>query len=231
MPIRLDTADSDFEPRFQGLLDGKRESSQDVNDIVAGIIADLRARGDTALVELTNRFDRTSFTASDLRIPQDEIDAAAAGVGDEVRAALQTAHDRIRAHHEKQRPEDQVYQDHLGVTLGTRWTPVDAVGLYVPGGLATYPSSVLMNAVPARVAGVSRIAMVVPTPGGQIAAPILLAASLAGITEIYRVGGAQAIAALAYGTATIAPVDKIVGPGNAFVAAAKRQVFGKVGID
>ena len=231
MPIRLDTADSDFEPRFQGLLDGKRESSQDVNDIVAGIIADLRARGDTALVELTNRFDRTSFTASDLRIPQDEIDAAAAGVGDEVRAALQTAHDRIRAHHEKQRPEDQVYQDHLGVTLGTRWTPVDAVGLHVPGGLATYPSSVLMNAVPARVAGVSRIAMVVPTPGGQIAAPILLAASLAGITEIYRVGGAQAIAALAYGTATIAPVDKIVGPGNAFVAAAKRQVFGKVGID
>jgi len=231
MPIRLDTADSDFEPRFQGLLDGKRESSQDVNDIVAGIIADLRARGDTALVELTNRFDRTSFTASDLRIPQDEIDAAAAGVGDEVRAALQTAHDRIRAHHEKQRPEDQVYQDHLGVTLGTRWTPVDAVGLYVPGGLATEPASVLMNAVPARVAGVSRIAMVVPTPGGQIAAPILLAASLAGITEIYRVGGAQAIAALAYGTATIAPVDKIVGPGNAFVAAAKRQVFGKVGID
>jgi histidinol dehydrogenase len=231
MPLRLDTADTDFEPRFQGLLDGKRESSQDVNDIVAGIIADLRARGDAALVELTNRFDRTSFTASDLRIPQADIAAAAASVSDEVRVALQTAHDRIRAHHEKQFPLDHVYQDHLGVTLGTRWSPVDAVGLYVPGGLATYPSSVLMNAVPARVAGVSRIAMVVPTPGGQIAAPILLAASLAGITEIYRVGGAQAIAALAYGTTTIAPVDKIVGPGNAFVAAAKRQVFGKVGID
>src|SRR5690606_6423485 len=151
MPIRLDTADSDFEPRFQGLLDGKRESSQDVNDIVAGIIADMRARGDEALVELTNRFDRTHFTAADLRIPTDEIDSAASRVTDEVRAALQTAHDRILAHHAKQKPEDDIYTDALGVTLGTRWTPVDAVGIYVPGGLATYPSSVLMNAVPAIV--------------------------------------------------------------------------------
>lgn len=231
MPIFLDSSDTDFEPRFQHLLDGKRESSQDVSDIVAGIIADVRERGDAAVVELTNKFDRTRFSAADLRISEAEIDAAAARVSSEVRAALQLAHDRIKAHHEKQKPSDHIYQDHLGVTLGTRWTPVDAVGLYVPGGLATYPSSVLMNAVPARVAGVERIAMVVPTPNGQIAAALLLAAKIAGVTEIYRVGGAQAVAALAYGTATIAPVDKIVGPGNAFVAAAKRQVFGKVGID
>jgi len=231
MPIRLDSADADFEPRFQHLLDGKRESSQDVNDIVAGIIADVRARGDDAVVELTNRFDRNHFTAADLRIGEAEIDGAASRVTPEVRAALQTAHDRILAHHEKQKPEDHIYTDPIGVVLGTRWTPVDAVGIYVPGGLATYPSSVLMNAVPARVAGVGRIAMVVPTPDGQVAAPLLLAARIAGITEIYRIGGAQAVAALAYGTATIAPVDKIVGPGNAFVAAAKRQVFGKVGID
>lgn len=231
MPLRLDSADADFQARFQELLDGKRESSQDVNDIVAGIIADVRTRGDAAVVELTNRFDRNNFTASDLRISAEEIDKAASRVTPEVRVALQTAHDRILAHHEKQKPQDHIYTDPLGVTLGTRWTPVDAVGIYVPGGLATYPSSVLMNAVPAKVAGVGRIAMVVPTPGGQIAAPLLLAAKIAGVTEIYRVGGAQAVAALAYGTATIAPVDKIVGPGNAFVAAAKRQVFGKVGID
>src|SRR5690606_32528482 len=162
MPIRLDTADTDFEPRFQGLLDGKRESSQDVNDIVAGIIADVRARGDEAVVELTNRFDRTSFAASDLRIPQAEIAAAAASVSDGVRAAVQTAHDRIHAHHDKQFPQHHVYQAHLRVTPGTRWTPLDAVGLYLPGGLATYPSSALMNAVPARAAGVRRIALVVP---------------------------------------------------------------------
>ena len=231
MPLRLDSADPDFEQRFQDLLAGKRESSQDVSDTVAAIIADIRARGDAALVELTNRFDRTSFAAADLRIDAAEIDAAAARVSDEVRKALQTAHDRIRSHHEKQKPVDDIYTDALGVTLGTRWTPVDAVGIYVPGGLASYPSSVLMNAVPAKVAGVGRIAMVVPTPDGQIAAAILLAAKLAGVTEIYRVGGAQAVAALAYGTATIAPVDKVVGPGNAYVASAKRQVFGQVGID
>ncbi len=231
MPIRLDSADPDFEPRFAALLAGKRESSQDVNDAVAAIIADVRERGDEAVVELTNRFDRSRVSAETLRISEAEIEAAAARVTDEVRAALQTAHDRIRAHHEKQKPVDHIYQDHLGVTLGTRWTPVDAVGLYVPGGLASYPSSVLMNAVPAKVAGVDRIAMVVPTPNGQISAAILLAARLAGVTEIYRIGGAQAVAALAYGTATIPKVDKIVGPGNAYVAAAKKQVFGQVGID
>ena len=231
MPIRLDSADPDFEPRFAALLAGKRESSQDVNDAVAAIIADVRERGDEAVVELTNRFDRSGVSAETLRISEGEIEAAAARVTDEVRAALQTAHDRIRAHHEKQKPVDHIYQDHLGVTLGTRWTPVDAVGLYVPGGLASYPSSVLMNAVPAKVAGVDRIAMVVPTPNGQISAAILLAARLAGVTEIYRIGGAQAVAALAYGTATIPKVDKIVGPGNAYVAAAKKQVFGQVGID
>lgn len=231
MPIRLDSADIDFEQRFQRLLDGKREASQDVGDTVAGIIADVRQRGDAAVVELTNRFDRTHFGVDDLRIPPDEIDRAAVRVSDEVRGALQIAHDRIRAHHEKQKPVDHIYTDAIGVTLGTRWTPVDAVGIYVPGGLASYPSSVLMNAIPARVAGVERIAMVVPTPGGQIAAAILLAAKIAGVTEIYRIGGAQAVAALAYGTATIPKVDKIVGPGNAYVAAAKRQVFGQVGID
>ncbi|MFN4211274.1 MAG: histidinol dehydrogenase [Devosia sp.] len=231
MPIRLDSADSDFEQRFQDLLAGKRESSQDVNDTVAGIIADVRARGDVALVELTNKFDRSGVTAQTLRITEAEIDAAAARVTDEVRSALQTAHDRIRAHHEKQKPVDHIYTDHLGVTLGTRWTPVDAAGIYVPGGLASYPSSVLMNAVPAKVAGVERIAMVVPTPNGQISSAILLAAQIAGVTEIYRIGGAQAVAALAYGTATIPRVDKIMGPGNAYVAAAKRQVFGQVGID
>ena len=231
MPIRLDSADPDFEQRFQHLLEGKRESSQDVGDVVSAIIADVRARGDAALVDYTNRFDRTHFSAADLRIPEAEIEAASARVTDEVRAALQTAHDRIRAHHEKQKPADSVYTDPLGVTLGTRWTPIDAVGIYVPGGLATYPSSVLMNAVPAKVAGVERIAMVVPTPGGQISAAVLLAARIAGVTEIYRVGGAQAVAALAYGTPTIARVDKVMGPGNAYVAAAKRQVFGQVGID
>ncbi|MFC3705583.1 histidinol dehydrogenase [Devosia honganensis] len=231
MPLRLDSASPDFEARFSDLLAGKREASRDVNDSVAAIIADVRARGDAALVELTNRFDRAGVTAATLRIPEADIAAAAARVSPQVRAALQTAHDRIRAHHERQKPTDHIYEDHLGVTLGTRWTPVDAVGIYVPGGLASYPSSVLMNAVPARVAGVSRIAMVVPTPDGEINPAILAAAEIAGVTEIYRVGGAQAVAALAYGTAAIARVDKVVGPGNAYVATAKRQVFGQVGID
>ena len=231
MPLRLDSAAPEFEVRFVELLAGKRESSQEVGDTVAAIIADVRARGDDAVVELTNKFDRANVTAETLRFTQDEIDAAAASVSPEVREALQFAHDRIKAHHEKQKPEDHIYTDALGVTLGTRWTAVDAVGLYVPGGLASYPSSVLMNAVPARVAGVSRIAMVVPTPNGQLASAILAAAKIAGITEIYRVGGAQAVAALAYGTNSIARVDKIVGPGNAYVATAKRQVFGQVGID
>lgn len=231
MPIRLDIADADFEQRFQDLLGGKRESSQDVNNTVAAIIADVRARGDAAVVEYTNRFDRAEVSPATLRITGEEIERAAASVAPDVRGALQTAHDRIRAHHEKQRPEDHIYTDHLGVTLGTRWTPVDAVGIYVPGGLASYPSSVLMNAVPAKVAGVARVAMVVPTPNGQLNPAILLAAQIAGVTEIYRIGGAQAVAALAYGTLTIPKVDKVTGPGNAYVATAKRQVFGQVGID
>ncbi|SMQ58788.1 histidinol dehydrogenase [Devosia lucknowensis] len=231
MPLRLDSAQVDFEQLFAGLLGAKRESSKDVNDAVAAIIADVRARGDVAVAELTNRFDRTSLTPDTLAFGAEEIARAAAEVPDHVRAALQTAHDRIRVHHEKQKPEDHVYTDALGVTLGARWTAVDAVGIYVPGGLASYPSSVLMNAVPARVAGVGRIAMVVPTPDGAINPTVLAAAQIAGITEIYRIGGAQAVAALAYGTASIPRVDKITGPGNAFVATAKRQVFGQVGID
>jgi len=231
MPIRLDAADSDFEQRFVQLLEGKREASKDVNDAVASIIADVRARGDAAVVELTNKFDHANVALDTLAISAEEIASAAASVPDNIRAALQTAHDRIWAHHAKQKPEDHIYSDPLGVTLGTRWTPVDAVGIYVPGGLASYPSSVLMNAVPAKVAGVARIAMVVPTPNGEINPAILLAAQIAGVTEIYRIGGAQAVAALAYGTASIPKVDKVVGPGNAYVATAKRQVFGQVGID
>ncbi len=231
MPLRLDSAQSDFEQRFSDLLGAKRESSKDVNDTVASIISDVRARGDVAVAELSNRFDRANVTPSTLTFSAQEIAEAAAQVPGHVRAALQTAHDRIKAHHEKQKPQDHIYTDHLGVTLGSRWTAVDAVGIYVPGGLASYPSSVLMNAVPAHVAGVSRIAMVVPTPNGEINPAILAAAQIAGITEIYRIGGAQAVAALAYGTQAIARVDKVTGPGNAYVAAAKRQVFGQVGID
>ncbi len=231
MPLRLDSADADFETRFSELLGGKRESSKDVNDAVAAIISDVRQRGDAAVVELTNRFDKANVSETNLAFTAAEIAAAAAKVPANVRAALQTAHDRIKAHHHKQKPEDHVYTDALGVTLGTRWTPVDAVGIYVPGGLASYPSSVLMNAVPAKVAGVERIAMVVPTPNGEINPAILAAAQIAGVTEIYRIGGAQAVAALAYGTQSIARVDKVVGPGNAYVATAKRQVFGQVGID
>ncbi|MET0439042.1 MAG: histidinol dehydrogenase [Devosia sp.] len=231
MPLRLDSAADDFESRFVELLASKREASQEVGDIVAGIIADVRARGDEAVAELTNKFDKAGVTPQTLRFSAEEIAEAAARVTPDVREALQTAHDRIKSHHERQMPKDDIYTDALGVTLGSRWTAIDAVGIYVPGGLASYPSSVLMNAVPAKVAGVSRIAMVVPTPNGQLASAILCAAQIAGVTEIYRVGGAQAVAALAYGTSAIARVDKIMGPGNAFVAAAKRQVFGQVGID
>jgi histidinol dehydrogenase len=231
MPLRLSTTDTDFESRFSELLGAKRESSQDVNDAVSSIIADVRERGNAAVIELTNKFDKANVSETTLAFTADEIAAAAKTVPDNVRAALQTAHDRIKAHHEKQKPEDHIYTDAIGVTLGTRWTPVDAVGIYVPGGLASYPSSVLMNAVPAKVAGVERIAMVVPTPNGEINPAILAAAQIAGVTEIYRIGGAQAVAALAYGTASIPRVDKVVGPGNAYVATAKRQVFGQVGID
>jgi histidinol dehydrogenase len=231
MPFRLDSRDADFAQAFETLLNSKREASEEVGAAVAAIIADVRARGDAAVLELTAKFDRFPVTHQTLRFSPAEIDAGAARVPADVREALQVAHDRITAHHEKQKPLDHVYQDHLGVTLGTIWTPVEAVGLYVPGGLAAYPSSVLMNAIPARVAGATRIAMTVPTPDGQVNDAVLAAAKIAGITEIYRVGGAQAIAALAYGTASIAPVAKIVGPGNAYVAAAKRLVFGTVGID
>jgi len=191
----------------------------------------VRVRGDEAVLAYTDRFDKLPLTATTMAFSADEIDAADAAISGEVRAALQFAHDRIAAHHEKQKPLDHIYQDPLGVTLGTVWTPMDAVGIYVPGGTANYPSSVLMGAIPARIAGVSRIALTVPSPGGVISPAVLAAARMAGVTEVYRLGGAQAIAALAYGTETIRPVSKIIGPGNAYVAAAKRQVFGTVGID
>ncbi|MEL0438268.1 histidinol dehydrogenase [Phycobacter sp. K97] len=231
MPVFLDTSDADFEAAFAALLSAKREDSPDVDAVVADIIADVRARGDAALIELTARFDRLELNADKLAISEAEVDAAIAGVPAEERKALELAAERIRAYHERQMPEDAQWTDAAGATLGWRWSAVSAAGLYVPGGLASYPSSVLMNAIPAKVAGVERLAITVPTPDGVLNPLVLLAARLAGVDEIYRIGGAQAIAALAYGTETIAPVDKITGPGNAFVAAAKRRVFGKVGID
>jgi histidinol dehydrogenase len=232
MPIRLNMKDANFEEGFAALLAGKREASVDVNDTVAKIIADVRARGDEALVDYTRRFDRLpELTVATLAIPQADLDAAAATCDPKTLDALKVAAARIEAYHIRQRPEDARFTDGQGVELGHRWTPVGAVGLYVPGGTANYPSSVLMNAIPAKVAGVGRIVMVVPTPDGVVNPLVLAAARLAGVDEVYRVGGAQAVAALAYGTETIAPVDKIVGPGNAYVAAAKRQVFGQVGID
>ncbi|SEV97614.1 histidinol dehydrogenase [Cognatiyoonia koreensis] len=231
MPQYLSTRDADFEARFQALLSAKREDSPDVDQIVADIIADVRARGDAAVLELTARFDRLDMSADQIRFSDAEIDAACADVSPEDRDALELAAERIRAYHARQMPEDASWTDDVGAMLGWRWTPVSAAGLYVPGGLATYPSSVLMNAIPAKVAGVARLAMVVPTPDGAINPLVLMAARLSGVDEVYRIGGAQAVAALAYGTETIAPVDKITGPGNAFVAAAKRRVFGKVGID
>jgi histidinol dehydrogenase len=231
MVVRLDSRHGGFAEEFETLLNSKREVSEEVGVAVAAILTDVKARGDEAVLAYTDRFDKLPLTASGLAFTQAEIDAASAAISGEVRAALQTAHDRIEAHHEKQKPLDHIYQDPLGVTLGTVWTPVEAVGIYVPGGTASYPSSVLMNAVPARVAGVTRVAMAVPTPNGEINPAVLAAAKIAGVAEIYRIGGAQAIGALAYGTETIRPVSKIVGPGNAYVAAAKRQVFGTVGID
>ena len=231
MPQFLSTTDPDFEARFTALLGAKREDSPDVDDVVAGIIADVRARGDAAVLELTAKFDRLELTAERLRISEAEINAEIARVPEAERVALETAADRIRAYHSRQMPRDELWTDPDGATLGWRWTPVSAAGLYVPGGLASYPSSVLMNAVPAKVAGVGRLAVTVPTPDGIINPLVLMACRIAGVDEVYRIGGAQAIAALAYGTDSIAPVDKITGPGNAFVAAAKRRVFGKVGID
>lgn len=231
MPRFLSTTDADFETRFTAVLNAKREDSPDVDAVVAGIIADVRTRGDAALIDLTSKFDRMDLTPDTLAFSPEEIEAACASVPETERAALELAAERIRAYHERQMPEDASWTDEAGATLGWRWTPVSAAGLYVPGGLASYPSSVLMNAIPAKVAGVERLAIVVPTPDGIANPAVLLAARIAGVDEIYRIGGAQAVAALAYGTETIKPVDKITGPGNAFVAAAKRRVFGKVGID
>ena len=231
MPVRIEQSAADFEQQFTALLGAKRETSVEVGDAVATIIADVQARGDAALIDLTNKFDGLDLHQTGIAFSQEEIDAAFAETSDELIAALKHAHKRIAAYHERQLPKDEIYQDEAGVTLGSKWNAVDAVGIYVPGGLASYPSSVLMNAVPAKVAGVERIAMVVPTPKGVVNPTVLAAAKIAGVSEIYRVGGAQAVAALAFGTQTIAPVNKIVGPGNAYVAAAKRQVFGAVGID
>ncbi len=231
MPIYLNSDDADFETKFTAFLGTKREDSPDVDAAVAGIIADVRARGDAAVIELTSKFDRLDLTADTLRFSTDEIDALVAQVPEAERAALELAAERIRVYHARQMPEDQSWTDESGATLGWRWSAVSAAGLYVPGGLASYPSSVLMNAIPAKVAGVNRLAITVPTPDGVANPLVLLATRLAGVDEVYRIGGAQAIAALAYGTESIAPVDKITGPGNAFVAAAKRRVFGKVGID
>jgi len=231
MPVFLNASETDFESSFVALLSAKREDSPDVDDIVAGIIADVRARGDAAVIELTAKFDRLELTPETLRFSETEIEALVAAVPAHERVALELAAERIRAYHARQMPEDALWTEDSGAQLGWRWTPVSAAGLYVPGGLASYPSSVLMNAIPAKVAGVERLAIVVPTPDGVANPLVLLAARLAGVDEIYRIGGAQAVAALAYGTDSIPPVDKITGPGNAFVAAAKRRVFGKVGID
>ena len=231
MPQFLSTDTPDFASRFTDLLSAKREESPDVDAVVAEIIADVRARGDVAVVELTQKFDRFALTPERMRLTDVEVDRECAMVSEDARDALELAAARIRHYHQQQMPEDKTWTEQTGAMLGWRWTAVSSAGLYVPGGLASYPSSVLMNAIPAKVAGVGRLAMVVPTPDGAMNPLVLLAAKTAGVDEIYRIGGAQAIAALAYGTATIAPVDKITGPGNAYVAAAKRRVFGKVGID
>jgi histidinol dehydrogenase len=231
MPKFLATTDDDFETRFAALISQKREESPDVDETVADIIADVRARGDAALIELTKKFDRLELTPETLAFSPEEIDYQCARVPEGERAALELAAERIRDYHARQLPRDESWRDATGATLGWRWTPVQAAGLYVPGGLASYPSSVLMNAIPARVAGVEDLAICAPTPAGEVNPLVLLAARLSGVETVYRIGGAQAIAALAYGTETVAPVDMITGPGNAYVAAAKRRVFGHVGID
>ena len=231
MALWLKSGDADFEDRFKALLALKREQSADVNDKVASIIARVREEGDAALIDLTKTYDGVDLGLAGIRITPAELAAARSLVDAKTLAALKLAHDRILDHHRRQLPKDDYYKDQQGVELGSRWTPVSSVGLYVPGGTASYPSSVLMNAVPAKVASVPRVVMVVPAPKGVLNPLVLVAAELAGISEIYRVGGAQAIAALAYGTESIPPVAKVVGPGNAYVAAAKRQVFGHIGID
>jgi histidinol dehydrogenase len=231
MPVRLDISSGDFAQNFRALLDAKREASADVEAAARAIVADVAARGDAALKDYTRKFDQCDLDRTGLRVTADEIAAAAASCSPAALDALELARARIETYHRRQLPVDDRFVDSLGVELGSRWTAIEAVGLYVPGGSAAYPSSVLMNAVPAKIAGAPRLVMAVPAPRGELNPLVLAAAKLAGIDEIYRVGGAQAIAALAYGTATIAPVAKIVGPGNAYVAAAKRIVFGKVGID
>ncbi len=231
MAIWLDQASEGFEQRFAAFLTTKREVSEDVNAAVRAIIDDVRARGDAALADYSRKFDGVDFSVVPMRVTEEEIDNAVELVPAEVLGALKIAAVRIESYHRRQLPKDDIYEDELGVGLGSRWTAIEAAGLYVPGGTASYPSSVLMNAVPAKVAGVERIVIAVPATGGAVNPATLAAAKLAGVTEIYRLGGAQAIAALAYGTETIAPVAKITGPGNAYVAAAKRHVFGTVGID
>ncbi len=231
MPLRLNASDADFEARFTALLSAKREVAEDVDAAARDIVENVRKGGDAALIDYTERFDRQKLTPATLRVPAEEIAAAMRAVPQKDRDALAVAHERIEAYHRRQLPHDDRYTDAQGVELGTRWSAIEAVGIYVPGGTAAYPSSVLMNAVPARIAGVERIVMVTPTPDGHMNALVLAAAGIAGVDEIYRVGGAQAVAALAYGTESIAPVDKIVGPGRDYVAAAKRLVFGTVGID
>ena len=231
MPARLYVSAPDFEARFAALLGQKREAASDVDDAVRTILDDVRRNGDQALLAYTKRFDRNDIAADRIRVTEDDVERAFDQVSPDVLDALKLARDRIEAFHLRQRPADETFVDEIGVELGSRWTAIDAVGLYVPGGTASYPSSVLMNAVPARVAGVERIVMTAPAPEGRLNPLVLAAAHLAGVHEVYRLGGAQAIAALAYGTETVRPVSKIVGPGNAYVAAAKRQVFGQVGID
>jgi histidinol dehydrogenase len=231
MPLRLDSQSADFATRFRAFLAAKREAAQDVEERVRQIIAEVKASGDRALQRLTLDFDRLDLAKVGMRVSAAEIDEAENACDAQALAALKLARDRIEAYHSRQKPSDERFTDALGVELGSRWTAIEAVGLYVPGGTAAYPSSVLMNAVPAKVAGCTRLVMVVPAPGGRLNPLVLAAAKLAGVDEVYRIGGAQAVAALAYGTETVAPVAKIVGPGNAYVAAAKRLVFGQVGID
>ncbi|MFT4278557.1 MAG: histidinol dehydrogenase [Rhodopseudomonas sp.] len=231
MPIRLDNATTDFASKFKAFLAMKREVAADIEAATRAIVDDVARRGDAALLEATEKFDRLTLDAAGMRVGEAEVEDAVKACDPETIEALKLARDRIEFFHRRQLPKDDRFTDPLGVELGWRWSAIEAVGLYVPGGTAAYPSSVLMNAIPAKVAGVERVVMVVPSPGGTLNPLVLAAAKLGGATEIYRIGGAQAVAALAYGTATIAPVAKIVGPGNAYVAAAKRLVFGRVGID
>jgi histidinol dehydrogenase len=231
MPQRLDASDAGFAAAFAALVDAKRDDAADVSATVAAIISSVKARGDAAVAELTAKFDRVDLSAAGWEIPAADLDAALAGLGPDLRAALDLAAARIRAFHERQKPQGNDAVDDAGVRTGVRWSPVDAAGLYVPGGRAAYPSSVLMNAIPAVVAGVRDLIMVTPTPDGVVNPLVLAAARVAGVSRVFRIGGAQAVAALAFGTAHIPRVDVITGPGNAFVAEAKRQLYGMVGID